>query len=357
MQKGALKHKILLYGANGYTGELILIELLKESELKVIIAGRNSQKIAALAKNYNLESDVFDVAGAEFALQKHIGCILVINAAGPFTKTATLLANACIKNHMHYVDITGEIAVFQELQKLNQLAVNAGTMLLPGAGFDVVPTDCLANKLKSELPNATHLEMAFASKGGGLSRGTAKTSVAGMGHGTVKRIASRLVSVPWKRQEKLIDFGTFTAACLPIPWGDLETAWVSTKIPNIAVYTPFGKKTRKHLGKISKIMRLGFVRRMALFAIEKRMYGPTESEREQSPTYIVGKAWNEKGEQKSLRLKTPNGYTFTALCVANFAARIAKGEFRSGFRTPATAFGFDCVEKIEGVEYMEVDKN
>ena len=83
------------------------------------------------------------------------------------------MMEACIKAGAHYLDITGEISVFELAQSLNSQAENADVVLCPGVGFDVIPTDCVAAALKEALPDATHLALGFDSKTG-LSPGTAK---------------------------------------------------------------------------------------------------------------------------------------------------------------------------------------
>ena len=124
----------LLYGANGYTARLIIDESLKQG-LKPILAGRNQEKIEALAKKYKLPSRIFDLGQAS-QIQQHLeGVSVCLNAAGPFSKTALPLAKACINKGVHYLDITGEIAVFEDIKKLDGLARGQDIMLMPGTGF------------------------------------------------------------------------------------------------------------------------------------------------------------------------------------------------------------------------------
>ena len=131
---------LMIYGANGYTGELIA-EFAIERGLKPILAGRNRDAIESLAKKLDLESRVF---GLDFALTienalKDIDT--VIHCAGPFSATAEPMMDACIASKTHYTDITGEIAIFEMAQDKDSLAQEAGVVLCPGVGFDVIPTD------------------------------------------------------------------------------------------------------------------------------------------------------------------------------------------------------------------------
>ncbi len=96
---------------------------------------------------------------------------VVIHCGGPFQYTAKAMADACLETKTHYTDITGEHQVFELLAGYDQKGKAAGIMIMPGTGFDVVPSDCLALHLKNRLPSATHLQLAFTmSKGRSVPR-------------------------------------------------------------------------------------------------------------------------------------------------------------------------------------------
>ena len=174
------KTKFLLYGANGYTGRLIT-ELAAQYNLQPVLAGRNRQSIEALAAEHHLTSRIFNLDDAEVLKEALEDVAVVLHAAGPFKYTAWPMLEACLQTGTHYVDITGEIEVFEIAKKYDSAAHEAGIMILPGAGFDVVPTDCLALYLHNQLPDATALQLAFASTNGGVSHGTALTMLEGLG--------------------------------------------------------------------------------------------------------------------------------------------------------------------------------
>src|SRR5262245_9578732 len=167
--------KWLLYGANGYTGELIAREAVRRG-LKPILAGRNTARIRALAKELGCEARAFSLGDQTATLIALQDVSAVLNCAGPFSATAGLMMQACLVSHVHYLDITGEIDVFELANKLGEKAQRARILLCPGVGFDVVPTDSVAAKLKEALPDATHLVLAFEGKGR-PSVGTQKTLI------------------------------------------------------------------------------------------------------------------------------------------------------------------------------------
>ena len=251
-----LDSPLLVYGANGYTGQLIA-ELSTSYGLAPQLAGRNEGSITNLALRYNLPYSVFSLDNKEEIDNALRGKKVLINAAGPFSRTAKPLVESCLKNGVHYLDITGEIEVFEMVKTYHQQALEKGLTLLPGSGFDVVPTDCLALFLKNELPDATHLQLAFTSVGGGLSHGTATTMVEGLGRGGAARINGQIVKQPLGKKGMWIDFGESKRFVMSIPWGDVSTAFYTTGIPNIDVYTGIDPKVYKLL-KSQKIVQLDF---------------------------------------------------------------------------------------------------
>ena len=195
----------LIYGANGYTGELIAREAARRG-LKPILAGRNRAAIEALSVELGLESRIFGLDDPKVIAAGLNDCAVVLHCAGPFSRTAKPMIEACLLTHTHYLDITGEIAVFEMAATFDAVAKLASIMLLPGVGFDVVPTDCLAAHLKAQLPTATHLALAFRGLGR-TSRGTTLTGLEGMSTGGMIRRDGKLMPVPAAWKTRRIDFG------------------------------------------------------------------------------------------------------------------------------------------------------
>ena len=128
----------MIYGANGYTGELIAREAVSRG-LKPILAGRTAAKVEQLAASLGLQARVFDLANAAATSRSVEGMGLVLHCAGPFSATAAPMMAACLATHAHYLDITGEISVFEHARTLEAAARTAGIAVCPGVGFDVIP--------------------------------------------------------------------------------------------------------------------------------------------------------------------------------------------------------------------------
>src|SRR5262245_11414450 len=184
----------LLYGANGYTGELIAREAVRRG-MRPILAGRSKQKIGKLAAELGCPSAVFELDDHTALVSSLENVAAVLHCAGPFSATARSMMQACLASHVHYLDITGEIDVFELAHSVHEKAQRSGIVLCPGVGFDVVPTDCVALKLREALPDATHLTLGFDSKSG-LSKGRAKTAVESAGHGSRLRRHGKTITVP-----------------------------------------------------------------------------------------------------------------------------------------------------------------
>ena len=344
-----MEKTFLIYGANGYTGELIT-RFAAERGLKPVLAGRNEAKIAELAGKYGFEHRAFsldDTAKLDAALNE---VEMVLHCAGPFSITSRPMVEACIRNRKHYTDITGEIAVFEACAALGKKAEAAGVMLMPGVGFDVVPSDCLARHLKDRLPSATQLSLAFYGMGR-LSHGTAATMTMNVGKGGAIRCDGKITGVPaaWRTRE--IDFGNgIVKTGVTIPWGDVATAFYSTGIPNIEVYTVVPRANLKMM-KISRY--LGWL--LAMGPFQKYLQGkippggPSDEERAKGKTLMWGEASDGDGNRVESRQQGPEGYTLTAIAALNIAEKILAGNFTPGYQTPAKAYGPDLVLEIEGV--------
>jgi len=347
---------ILIYGANGYTGTLVARRAV-ERGLRPVLAGRNADAVGEVAKRLDLPHlavNLDDVAGLEAALD---GRVAVIHCAGPFSKTSRPMANACLRTGVHYIDITGEIAVFEELHARDEEARAAGVMLLPGAGFDVVPSDCLAVHLKRRLPEATHLALAFRGLGG-ISRGTALTALESLETTGAIRRDGVIVTSPLGELRRQVDFGYGPVDVVAIPWGDISTAYYSTGIPNIVVYAYLGRVGALLAGQgplLAPALGASALRRLLRWVIRRGPAGPGDAERARGRSLLWGEVTDAAGRIAISRLSTPEAYTLTAATAVLIAEKVLAGQAPSGFQTPALAYGPDLILEITGVERTDLE--
>ena len=342
----------LLYGANGYTGELIA-RFASKYNLQPILAGRRKEAIEPLAAKLQLPYRVFEMhdSAALVAALREVKAVL--HAAGPFNHTAKQMIFACLLTGTHYLDINGDISVFEMIKQYDEAAKKTGIMLLPGIGFDVVPTDCIALQLKNLLPDATHLQLAFATLGGSISHGTATTMVDKIGEGGSVRMAGKIIPSPLGQKGMWVDFGIKKLFVMSIPWGDISTAYFTTGIPNIETFTSISPKVYNYLklqSLFNWLLRTNLVRNYIKKKINQRPAGPDDDQRSNAISLVWGQATNPAGKKITVRLNGPEGYTLTAHSSLIIVQKILNGNFVPGYQTPANAYGENLVLEIPGVK-------
>ncbi|HMB54399.1 MAG TPA: saccharopine dehydrogenase NADP-binding domain-containing protein [Thermoanaerobaculia bacterium] len=354
----------MIYGANGYTGELVARRAV-EAGMKPVLAGRREEAVAALAAELGLPHRAFPLSDPNSVAASLADVDAVVHCAGPFVDTAKPMIAGCIASGTHYLDITGEMVVFEGVMSRHELARHAGVVLLPGVGFDVVPTDSMAARLAAALPGASHLDLAFVSDGGGLSRGTTRTMIRNLPHLGAIREDGRIRPVPaaydsMKLDLTLPDGTSFSRWAMTVPWGDVSTAYHTTGIPNIRVYTGTPPKAIRRLRRLRWLIPLtGFapIKRFLMSRAEKKFAdkkGPSAAARKSGRMVVWGRVRHPDGRSAESVLVTPEGYRFTALAAVECARRVLAGEAEPGSHTPAGAFGPELVESIDGVEVGEV---
>ena len=198
--------KWMIYGATGYTGKLIAKEAVAQGETPTL-AGRNADKVRALAEKLGLPWAAFSVDDPDAVKAALKGHQAVLSVAGPFSATAQQMMDACIDTGAHYLDVTGEIEVFELAASLSGRAKAAGVTLMPGVGFDVVPSDCLAAHTVKRVEKPASIVIAI--KGlSGASQGTAKTAVESLGSGTMVRKGGKIISTPAGKLMRDFDMGS-----------------------------------------------------------------------------------------------------------------------------------------------------
>jgi short subunit dehydrogenase-like uncharacterized protein len=351
----------MIYGAYGYTGVLVAEEALRRGH-RPLLAGRSAQKLAPLAARLGLEAVTLDL-GEGPALRRALERVsLVFHAAGPFIDTSDAMIRACLEAGTSYVDITGEVAVFQNTFTHDEAAKKRGVALVSGVGFDVVPTDCMARYLSEKLPGATELEIAVAGLDQ-VSAGTAKSMFDGMLIGGQARRDGKLAPMPTGRDVRRIRFADRERSAMAIAWGDIETAFHTTGIPNITTYMALPKRLtaaahntwrlQAFMAPVTRaLLGAGPVKQAIVRAIEKRVPGPDARAREGGRSQVWAKVADPSGRSVEAWLETVDGYTFTALAGVRAVEKIF-AHAPAGALTPARAFGADFALEIEGTRRFD----
>ena len=337
---------LLIYGAYGYTGELIAGEAV-ERGLETVVAGRNEVRTEHLGRRLDCEDRSFEAGAAEENLD---GVDVLLNCAGPFVETYESLVEACLETGTDYLDITGELSVFEAIAERDRDAEKAGVCLLPGVGFDVVPTDCLAGHLHDRHPEATELRLGF-DPDGGISGGTLASAVEHAADGGKVRRGGEIVDVPTAHRSRRVDFGRGERNAVAIPWGDVSTAYYTTGIENVEAYAAMPKAAETALRAARPalpFLSVPPVKRTLQSMTDLFVTGPSDRRRERGTCYVWGEATDGERTVTS-RLKTPETYALTVDAATTAAGRILDGEYR-GFETPAAAFTPEFALELDGVE-------
>ena len=185
--------RVLLYGAYGYTGRLAA-EIAAAKKLDIVLAGRNKDALAGLGDRLSLQTRVIGLDDPRQLCEALNDVACVVHMAGPFAVTSTPMLNACLATQTNYVDITGEIEVFEGMWSRAEEIRQAGITAVPGAGFDVVPTDCLAAYVAGKMERPASLVIALW----GLesaSQGTLRTAIRQVSKPVLCRRAGAIVAL------------------------------------------------------------------------------------------------------------------------------------------------------------------
>ncbi|WP_324661625.1 saccharopine dehydrogenase family protein [Haloarcula sediminis] len=348
---------LVIYGSYGYTGDLIA-KAAVEYGLDPVLAGRERRTLESQADRLNCEFEVASLGEPDLLDMLLDDATAVLNCAGPFSRTWEPMVEACLRTGTHYLDITGELTVFEAIHRQDDRAEDAGVMLLPGVGFDVVPTDCLAAHLADRMPDAATLELAFRAENG-VSRGTAKTMVEHLDGGGAVRRDGHIEDVPFAHESRTVDFGWGLDGqhVATIPWGDVSTAYHTTGIPNVTTYMAMPERAvriQRAAGLVAPLLSLSPVRTGLQWLIGQTTDGPDAGERETGESHVWGEVRNAEGERAVSRLRGPHTYALTVETALSAAERALAGNAPAGYQTPAGAYGPELILDVEGVEREDV---
>jgi short subunit dehydrogenase-like uncharacterized protein len=346
----------MIYGSTGFTGRLIAQRAV-EAGLSPVLAGRDESRVRLQAELLGTQWRAVGLDSIEELTEALSDIGAVVHAAGPFTVTATPMLEACLRARTHYLDVSGELPVFNEAGARDSEAVRAGVMLMPGAAWSVAATDCLAAHVAARMPGAKYLRLGMT-QSRLYSRGTARSAFGLMSAEVVIRRNGRLTTVPIGRMERTFDFGEGERTCMALSWPDAVTAYHTTGIANIEAYMEVGAAARvlaPLTARIGEAFQMPVLRSAFRLGAAALPDGPAEAARRVARPVIVAEAEDGWRRVSRTRLTTINGYDFTALAAVAIAERIIGGDFEPGFQTPGRVYGADFVLTIEGGTRIDLD--
>ncbi len=346
----------LLYGCTGFVGRAIAEQAIQRGH-NLIVAGRDPERVPRLAGEWGVDHRVFRLDESHERVQAVAGVQAVLHCAGPYIDTYEPMLEACLRGGTHYLDLTGEIPVYQALADHGLRAEVKGVMLMPGVGFDVVATDCLALHLKRRMPSATRLTLAYQSRGpAGLPPGTVKTAIEMARYGIMVRREGRIVNPGRGSKTRVIDFGHGPVEATRLTWGDVFMAYHSTGIPNIEEYVVLPTGLRRPVAVVNRLRPLFALKPLRSFLKWWIRGGSTPEERAQTQTSVWGEVEDDQGQTATARLHGPEaGLIWTQRAALAAIEKVMAGWAPAGFQTPAGAYGPDLVLECEGVSREDVE--
>ncbi|KAI3201016.1 hypothetical protein DTO027I6_6119 [Penicillium roqueforti] len=320
---------LIIYGATGYTGRMAS-ENSKRLNLDFVIAGRSEKKVKDLASSLDAPYSVFDVNDSAIIDSALQDASVLLNCAGPFTHTAKPLMEACIRNQIHYLDVSAELETYQQAYKLGEYAKNGQVMLLPGCGGSVTMLGCLASYAVDSVKKPIQIDIALRVTGS-MSRGSA-ISVAENITGECLHVVNGSFAIAGKTTEFDFDDGHGRVTSFPVTLPDLFTLQRSTPVSNIRTYV--------HANGDS----------FPSGDLQSLPDGPTDAQREASPYSAAVIVTSQEGTPSTAVLHTVNGYTFTAVASVQAAKRVLDNQVKIGFQTPVQVFGKEFIYSVPGSE-------
>jgi short subunit dehydrogenase-like uncharacterized protein len=323
----------MLYGAAGHTGALIAHHA-RECGLRPLLAGRSGPAVAAVADKLDLPYRVLALDDPVALHDALAGVDLVLNAAGPFLDTAAPLAEACLHAGVHYLDIGNELQVFGALYDLDERAREAGIAIIPGVGFGVVATNCLARYASDAVGGAQHLEVATRGAANEPGPGIAASVRANLPYGGWTRCAGELHPLPIGSGTTTIRLPDGPSRVMPFPTGDLEAAFQATGASNIIAYSAVPDPDALSVS--------GGAGRPATGAGGPQVFRSFGWARARGHDGAIAEAWLQTGES----------YAFTAAASIRAVEETLKRPL-AGALSPAAAFGSDFAFTVEGTTRLD----
>ena len=228
-----MNERVAVIGAGGATGQRIARELASRG-VPLTLAGRRPDTLEPLALELGAQVTRADLTSPASLVPD---ARLIVNTAGPFTRLAGDLIQACLDARIPYVDIANEHTAIGYLLGLHQRAAAHGTVLVTGAGFGPAVTEALVLGLmtgRSRPPAA--VRVAAAPSAGTISPGVSATAAQAAAGGAARYSGGRLVHEPLGSGARQMLLDGHTWQVIPAPVGDLETARRASSAPDVTAY-------------------------------------------------------------------------------------------------------------------------
>lgn len=361
--------KIVVLGATGYTGDLI-VEALASRGASAVLAGRNPQKLEAASARHGMPTQVVDATDAAAVAGILSPGDVLVSTVGPFEKVGWAGAEAAVRARAHYLDTTGEVSFVQGLQERHDAdARAAGVVMLPAFGYDYVP-GMLAGALALERAGtaAATLRIGYFAAGslrGGLSKGTRATLAAGILQPSPVWRDGRLQQAPTAGSTQTFNLrGSRRTGILVSGTEVIFLPPLYPTVRNIEDYNGWFPRTARLMPGVTRLAR-GIGRVQAGRRLIERLAGsgggsspgPDAATRARTRTRVVATASDATGAMVAeAHLDGPSTYTLTGALLAAAAERLmASAPAAAGVQGPIQGFGLAALQQLSADVGMSVD--
>jgi len=324
--------KLLIYGATGHTGTLIVHEAARRG-LDFEIAGRSKDKLAALSAELNVPYHVFPVTDIEGWKSSLEGKTVLLNIAGPFSETAEYAMEACIQFKVHYFDITAEVDIYRLAESKDAAAKAAGIMLISGAGLFTTYDPLVVHTVK-RVKSPVRLRTAFKYSGG-FTPGSVASSANIIGAGILVRKNGEIKKLT-EAPSAAFDLGNGPENFTLMPLGGVVLSFKSTGIPDIEEY-------------FAMALPADTVGDGTLNFEEGLSTASLNTERSKILIEVTG----EDGTVVRSMADMPDGYMPTATSAVEIVNHALNGSYKTGFQSPGSAYGAELLSSLQDVNITD----
>jgi len=335
---------ITLIGATGFTGSLIAHEL-KRIGSSARLAARDETKLGRLASELGGQFDtvlvdVTDVSGVSRALD---GATVAINCAGPFTSLGQPVVREAARRGVHYLDTTGEQAFIRYVfEELHDEAMRNGAALVPACAFEYALGDAAAELSTEDLQPCDEVEIAYALRGFGTSRGTRKSIITAIGNRGLQYRNSTLVHLPASAIRREVNFpktGRRTTTSVPFGEAIMVPHHVTTANVTTLMVLPVPAVILAAASFLAPLVLRSPLAGPLLRGVDRGSFGPSIEERQKSEFEILCTA-RRGNHLRKVAVSGRDPYGLTATIAAHIASLLHTGNVENkGAITPSMVGG------------------
>ena len=165
----AERHRIVILGGYGHFGARICRGLARDCGAELVVAGRSNDRAEAFVHKLRqthprggIRSAVLNHSAPAFERDlRALRPTIVVHAAGPFQNQGYRVAEACLQQGSHYVDLADGRRFVAEFSRLDAAAKRCGALLVTGASTLPGVSSAVVDVLSAGFSNIERIETAI----------------------------------------------------------------------------------------------------------------------------------------------------------------------------------------------------